>query len=130
MIDNQEIDPVLDTPHPLPVGLSEFHQWADHIIELAGKFADEESMKYALASQVIHLPHDKAFVPKRWFVNSLRKAAANQVASQVFYDIKVKQEAAKKALEDAAKAAAAQPVEVTTPTPEATSSAPTTQTTA
>jgi thiamine pyrophosphate-dependent acetolactate synthase large subunit-like protein len=86
----------------LPVGMTEFHAWADRIISLAGKFADEDSLKFALASAVIHAKHDMASIEDQYFVRLLRKAAANQVASQLFQDIKAKQ------------AAAAQPVEVTT----------------
>jgi hypothetical protein len=99
------VDPLLDVPTALPVGMDEFHEWADSIIQITGKFADEDSMKYALASQVIHLAHDKAFYPKRFFVNCLRKAAANQVASQVFQDIKLKKDAEiKKQVEDTTQA--------------------------
>lgn len=86
-------------PTPLPVGMAEFNTWVDSIIELSGEYADRDSMAYAIASNLIHLPHTKAKVPKAYFVNTLRKAAANQVASQVFHDIKMKQKAA----EDAAK---------------------------
>lgn len=88
-------------PTKLPVGLTEFNEWADSIIELSGNYADIDSMKYAIASNLIHLPHTKSKVPKAYFVNTLRKAAANQVASQVFQDIKLRQaeEAAKKQAE-------------------------------
>lgn len=103
----------------LPVGMAEFHKWADRIIALGGKYADEDSLKFALASQIIHMDAKLAAVPDKVFVNLLRKAAANQVASQFFQEIKAKQ-AQKLADEQAAKAAA----EVTaTPVPE-TSSAP------
>jgi hypothetical protein len=78
-------------PSPLPVGLSEFHAWADDIVELSGKFADEDSLKFAISNNLIHLPHTVAYKPKQYFVRTLRKAAANQVASQVFQDIKQKQ---------------------------------------
>jgi hypothetical protein len=104
-------------PSPLPVGMSEFQQWSDDIIELSGKFADVDSMKFALASQIMHLGAQQAYVPKNYFVKSMRKAAANQVASQAFQDVKNKQLEAAKAAEEAAK----QPVEVTTPTPVVTS---------
>lgn len=90
-------------PTPLPVGLTAFHAWADEIIELSGNFADEDSMKYAIANNLIHLSHTTAFKPKHYFVSTLRKAAANQVASQVFMDIKVKQEEKQKAASEAAK---------------------------
>lgn len=78
-------------PTSVPVGLTEFNNWADSIIELSGNVADADSMKYAIASQLIHLPHTASKVPKNHFVKALRKAAANQVASQVFQDIKQKQ---------------------------------------
>lgn len=94
-------------PTNLPVGLSQFNTFADSIIELAGPYADQDSMRFAVASMIIHLPAGTAAVPKNYFVKSLRKSAANQVASQVFQDIKTKQaaqlEAAKKQAEDTAK---------------------------
>ncbi len=80
-------------PTPLPVGLPQFETWADDIIELSGKFADLNSMKFALASQLIHSKHDKSSIPKVVFVRMLRKAAANQVASAVFQEIKQQQDA-------------------------------------
>ncbi len=84
-------------PSKLPVGLTEFHAWADSIIELAGKYADEDSLKFALASMIMHLDSKKGSAPKAQFVNMLRKVAANQVAGQVFSDIKTKQQEAQNA---------------------------------
>lgn len=81
-------------PTAVPTGLTEFHIWSNSIIELAGQFADSDSMKYAIASNLIHLPSTKAYMPKRYFVKAMRKAAANQVASQVFMDIKLAQQQA------------------------------------
>lgn len=88
-------------PRPLPVGLTEFHEWADRIISLSGQFADVDSMKWALASQVMHLGAQKSSVPDQFFIRSMRKAAANQVASQVFQDIKIKQQEQQKAQAEA-----------------------------
>jgi len=88
-------------PTPLPVGLTEFYKWSDSIIAISGKFADEDSMRWAIASQLMHLGAQKAYVPKSYFVRSLRKAAANQVASQVFQDIKTKQAEAAAKLQEA-----------------------------
>lgn len=79
-------------PTPLPVGLSEFYTWADSIIELSGEFAAKDSMHFALASMVIHKGAERGSIPKNEFVKGLRKSAANQVASQAFQDIKIKQE--------------------------------------
>lgn len=94
-------------PRSLPVGMSEFEVWSDRIISLSGQFADTDSMKFALASQVMHLGAQKSRVPDQFFINSMRKAAANQVASQVFQDIKTKQLEAAKAAQEAAKLAEA-----------------------
>ena len=99
-------------PRQLPVGATEFTIWSERIIALSGQFADSDSMKFALCSQIMHLGANKSAYPDIFFVRSMRKAAANQVAAQFFQDIKNKQLAA-------AEAAKNQLVEVTTPTPEA-----------
>lgn len=98
-------------PRRLPVGITQFDAWADRIIGLSGQFADKDSMKFALASQIIHLPPQRSVVPDQYFVRSMRKAAANQVASQVFQDIKTKQQEAQKvAQQTAADTATTEPV--------------------
>lgn len=100
-------------PRNLPVGLTEFDAFTARVILQAGKFADYDSMKWALASQVIHLGPQASAKPDQYFIRSLRKAAANQVASQVFQDVKAKQQ------EEAAARAAQTQAEATAPTPEA-----------
>lgn len=84
-------------PTPLPVGMTEFQAWADSIIALSGEFADRDSMVFAIASILIHADTKYGALPKRYFVNRLRKSAANQVASQAFQDIKQKQAAQQEA---------------------------------
>ena len=97
-------------PTPLPVGVTEFNQWADSIIELSGRFADDASLRQALANMVIHASPLKgtdtprASIPKAFFVKGLRKGAANQVASYVFQEIRTKQMADLEALKAAAEA--------------------------
>ncbi len=78
-------------PSRLPVGMTEFYKFADDIIELSGPYADVDSMRFAIASAIIHLPHTRGLCTKNFFVQTMRKSAANQVASQVFQDIKQKQ---------------------------------------
>ena len=98
---------------PLPVGLKEFEEFAARIIAQAGQFADEDSMKFALATSIIHADAAKGSLPDSFFINRLRKAAANQVASQIFQDIKVKQQAAMEAAaKQQAEATASQDVQV------------------
>lgn len=86
-------------PTPLPVGISQFNTFADSVIELSGGYADKDSMKFAVASMIIHADHKVASLSKNYFVIRLRKSAANQIASQVFQDIKTKQEQQLKAAE-------------------------------
>lgn len=90
-------------PSKLPVGVTEFNAFADSIIELTGPFADPDSMKWAIANNIIHLPATTSHKAKQYFVRSLRKAAANQVASFIFQDIKLKQQ--ERAAQEAAAAA-------------------------
>lgn len=78
-------------PRALPVGMSEFETWANRIINQNGKFADELSMRFALASILIHADSRYGALPDKYFSDRLRKSAANQVASQVFQDVKAKQ---------------------------------------
>jgi hypothetical protein len=88
-------------PEKLPVGLTAYNQFTDSIIELAGPYADKDSMRFAISTMIIHLSQDHGSVSKQLFVRRLRKVAANQVASAVINDIKQRQaeEIAKKQAE-------------------------------
>lgn len=96
-------------PTPLPVGMSQFETWTSEIIELSGEYANRSSMQFALASMVQHADSKYGSLPKNYFVVRLRKVAANQVASQVFLNIKEQQAAAQAAQQ-------AKPVEDSTAT--------------
>ncbi len=98
-------------PSALPVGLQEFYIFSDDIIELSGPYADEDSMRFAIATMILHLGPQKSRISKNHFVRSLRKTAANQVAGQIFQDIKVKQQEAQKQAEATAKQLEAAAVE-------------------
>ncbi len=89
-------------PSKLPTGVTAFNKYADEVIELTGPIADTDSLKWAIANQIIHLPPQTASKPKQYFVRSLMKAAANQIASSFFQEIKLKQQ---KAAQEAATAA-------------------------
>ncbi len=94
-------------PTKLPIGATEFEKFYKSIVQTYD-FPDNDSVRFALATMILHAREDMAYTPKFWFVKRLIKGAANQVASQVFTDMKIKQKAA----EDAAKQAA---LEVLTP---------------
>lgn len=80
-------------PSAVPIGRTAFDVWADSIIQPWG-FPDNESLRFALASMVMHLGPTDAFKPRWYFVKTLRTAMAKQVASTVFVEIKEKQQAA------------------------------------
>lgn len=83
----------LEDQQPLPVGVTEFHEWAKRITDLVGPLADIDSMNYVLASAILSAPPDASELPDNYFTSRLKKAAANQVASYIFQDIKAKQAA-------------------------------------
>jgi hypothetical protein len=105
-------------PSKLPVGLPQFDKWASSIIDLSGRFADDNSMRFVLASELMHSDAKKGSVPKNYFVSRCRKLAANQTAGYILQEIKAAQETMKAA--EAAKAAQ-QLAEATAPTTEAVS---------
>lgn len=84
-------------PTKLPVGLPQFDKWVNEVIELSGQFADETSMRFVLASELLHSDAKKGSVPKHYFVSRCRKLAANQTAGYILQEIKAAQEAQKAA---------------------------------
>lgn len=87
-------------PSKLPVGVTEMHKFMDEVIEISGKFADVDSMKFAMASMVLRIDSTTSRVSKQYFAKALRKAAANQVVSAILNDIKDAQAAAIKAQQE------------------------------
>ena len=96
-------------PTKLPVGLTEFEAWTDDIIELSGELANRDSIQFVLSDMIQRTGALKnsafgtipGYVPKDHFVQGLIAAAAKQVAGQVFFDIKTKQQEAAKAAQAA-----------------------------
>jgi hypothetical protein len=94
-------------PTALPKGMAEFESWAQKVYILSGKLIKYEHMKFVLATQIIHMDAKTSKVPMNVFVRLTHKAAANQIASAVFQDIKTQQqEEAKKAAQQEATALA------------------------
>jgi hypothetical protein len=91
-------------PSPVPQGVEEFENWAKSIIDLYG-FPDNDSVRFAVATMILHSGPSAAYVPKHYWATMIKAGAAKQVASQVFQDIKTKQQAAQ--------LAAAKPAEAT-----------------
>lgn len=83
----------------LPIGKTQFKEWSDRIIQAACVEASERSLKFSLASMIMHLGSTEAFKEDAYFVLALRKAASNQTAHAMLEDIKQEQEAEKKLAE-------------------------------
>ena len=100
----------MNEARPLPMGRTEFEEWATRIISgalLPGGKDDPaiflESQKFALANMLMHLGPTESHKPDAFFIHSLRKFAINQVADTVRKEL---HEAAKArtAAEEASKA--------------------------
>jgi len=69
---------------PLPVGVKDFHEWSDRIIKAAGLISKVEDQKYVLANVICNnCGPAVAFESDAYFINYLRKVAANQVADDM-----------------------------------------------
>ena len=95
-----EILKQMNEPRPLPLGRQEFHDWADRIISgacIPGGEDDleafKEGQKSALTHMIMHMKPTESHAPDAYFIHSLRKAAANQVAHANFQALKQKKEA-------------------------------------
>lgn len=72
---------------PLPLGRKEFEEWSDRIISgalIPG--ATNESQKATLAGCVLHLGPTESHKEDAFFIHTLRKLAANQVAHAMFIE--------------------------------------------
>lgn len=73
--------------------MPEFEAWASSILALS-KVPDNDSTRFAVAVMVLHLDSSRDRKPKRYFVKSLNKSAANECANFIAMELKNKQKAA------------------------------------
>lgn len=83
----------------LPQGVSEFHTWAESIITHYG-LPLNNSVKFAIATLILHAKEDAAYLSKEYFGLRALKSAANQVAAGVMQDLKDEQARMIKELQD------------------------------
>lgn len=85
-------------PTSLPQGVEEFKAWSKSIAETYTlPTLDQDSVHFALASMIMSLGTRDQRKAKYFFVQSIRAAAAKQVASSAFMEIKQRQAAEAKA---------------------------------
>jgi len=105
----------MNEPRPLPMGITEFHEWSNRIISGAlvpnedGYYVGQdltrltkislpekieklkifqESQKFALANMLLHLGPTESHKPDAFFIHSLRKFAVNQVADAIRVELR------------------------------------------
>ncbi len=101
-------------PTKLPIGDQQFVAWYEDLTYLYDLPKDNDSIRLALCTTVMHLPPTSYYKSKRFFGLTLLKGAAQQQAYNIMSDVKERQEARKKA-EEAARAALPQLAAVTAP---------------
>lgn len=84
-------------PSPTPVGVSEFHDWAQDIIDTYKPAASDASVKFALGEMLMRLNPTAAYKSKFYFALCLHKSAASQIGLHVLTVIKEEQLAKQKA---------------------------------
>ena len=79
-------------PTAIPQGVTEFNAWSESIINTYNIQADPDSIKFALATMILHSGPTTAYKPKFSYFLMIRAGMAKQVAGAVFQDIKTKQQ--------------------------------------
>lgn len=102
-----EFTELMQEKRALPIGRTQFTEWADRIISGAHVGATNESLKFSLAAMLMHLGPTEAYREDAFFILQLRKAAVNQTAHTIMQELKEAQEAKQKLAE-----ATATPLEV------------------
>ena len=98
-------------PTRLPIGMTEFKTWSDTLVSTYN-FPDNDSIRFSLASMILHLGSTSAYKANRFFVLSMKKAMANQIAAAVMQELKTRQEEQRKQEAAAATAASETPSDV------------------
>lgn len=80
----------------LPIGMTQFHEWSDRIIQGAMVDATPRSLKWALAEMIFHLQPTEDFKEDAHFIKKLRKGAVNETAAAYMRHIKDEQEEEKR----------------------------------
>lgn len=78
-------------PSPVPVGMAEFDTWASDIIDTYS-LPDNNSIKFALATMIMHSGPTDAFKSKHYFMLMVKASMSKQIASAQFQEIKLRQQ--------------------------------------
>lgn len=87
----------------MPQGVTEFNTWCDDII-WTYDLPNNDSIRFALASEVLHSKPEAAYAPKEYYGFRMLKGASNEVAVAMMRDLKAKREEEIKKQQEAAQA--------------------------
>lgn len=72
----------------LPLNIPQFQEWSERIIAAAQlPTKNVETQKFALAGMILQTSPTEFFRPDEYYIGLLRKAAADQLATQVIQDM-------------------------------------------
>ena len=100
-------------PSALPNGMTEFETWASDIIDTYN-FPNNDSVRFTLATMIMHSGPSDAFKSKHSFMLMIRASMAKQIAAAQFQEIKNRQKQLEQDALAAAKATEVQSNESTT----------------
>jgi hypothetical protein len=87
----------MNEPRPLPMGRKEFEEWSERIIAGAMVPCAEEhkeklkdSQLFVLCGSILHVSPTESHKPDAYFIHTLRKSAANEVAHQIGLELNAK----------------------------------------
>lgn len=102
----EEIKAQMNERRPLPLGRTEWAGWVDRIHSGSMLPITRDSAEFTLADMILHLGPTEDFKEDGFFIHSLRKLAANQVAVQMREEAKTRSDKRHAEAEASAKAAA------------------------
>lgn len=73
---------------PLPIGRTQFNEWADRIIAGSMVEGSPESLRFVLAERLQHIAPTDAFKEDAYFILQLRTIAVKETAFNIFQEIK------------------------------------------
>jgi hypothetical protein len=92
--DENDTPSSIEVNKPLPRTLPEFDAWSDKIIKMANlPTSNTETQKFALAGMLLELRPETSSKSEIFFANKLKKAATDQLATQVIQDLRAKKQA-------------------------------------
>lgn len=90
----------LNERKPLPTGMTAFEEWSDRIAAATPLSISKDSIDIALATMIMHLGPQESHKEDAYFVHSLLRSAAQQIAHAKLSEIKDRLKSLQKPTDD------------------------------